>query len=264
MTPTRIGLVGFGYVGRHVYERLQAAGDPRLQVAFVHARDPARLAALPPEIRLDDLSRAADRDAGLIVEMAHPDVTRRWGAAFLRTASYLPLSVAALADDALRASLLAAATEHGTSIAIPHGALMGLDSLHEWREHWADVTITFRKSPDNIDFAASGVDRSSIRAETVLYDGPVRGIAALYPRNVNTMVTCALATVGLDRCRARLIAVPGLPVAIAEVQARGHDGAVLEMRKSQPVVGVSGTEMLASQYASVLRACGVRGTMAFV
>ena len=156
------------------------------------------------------------------------------------------------------------ARQSGTALVVPHGALMGLDSLREWRHAWEEVTISFFKHPTNIDFAASGRDGSAIEVETVLYDGPARGIAALYPRNVNTMVTCALATVGLDRCRARLVASPALRVAVAEVVARGRDGSLLTMRKEQPASGVSGTEMFESQFASIVRAAGLREPFAFV
>jgi predicted dinucleotide-utilizing enzyme len=97
-----------------------------------------------------------------------------------------------------------------------------------------------------------------------VYEGPARGIAALYPRNVNTMVTCALATVGLDRCRARLVADPALKVGIADVLAKGRDGSILHMRKEQPMAGVSGTELFESQFASILRAAGTGDTVGFV
>ena len=116
-----------------------------------------------------------------------------------------------------------------------------------------------------IRIPAAKVDRMlDVVGETVLYDGPARGIATRFPRNVNTMITCALATVGLDRCRARMVAVPGLHVAIAEVLARGRDGSLLSMRKEQPAVGVSGTEMFESQFASIVRAAGLRESLAFV
>jgi predicted dinucleotide-utilizing enzyme len=142
---------------------------------------------------------------------------------------------------------------------------MGLDSLHEWRHAWASVTITFRKHPASIDWSESGIDPASIGAgETVVHDGPVRGIAPRFPRNVNTMVTCALATVGLDRCRAVLVADRSLRVAVAEVRATGRDGSSLAMRKEQPMAGVSGTEMVESQWASIVRTAGLRGPFAFV
>lgn len=260
----RVGLIGFGFIGRQVYERIRDEPAHGLEVGFVHNRDSSRLKGVPRDSILDDLAAFAERDVDLIVEMAHPDITERWAQAFLGASSYLPLSVTALADDALRERLIATAAERGHVLAVPHGALMGLDTLREWRHQWESVEITFEKAPGNIDFSNAGIDPTSIAGATLLYDGPVRGIAKLYPRNVNTMVTCALATVGLDRCRARLRAVPGLNVAIAEVRAQGRDGSLLSMRKEQPVSGVSGTEMFESQFASIVRAARLAEPFGFV
>ena len=260
----RVGLIGFGFIGARVFERI--SGDPSfgLDIAFVHNRGAARLAAVPPSLQLHNMDQLDRFDADLVVEMAHPDYTRLWGERILSHADYLPLSVTALADDALRERLITRARTAGTTLAVPHGALMGLDSLREWRHAWQEVAISFFKHPSNIDFSASGIDPATVMRETVLYDGPARGIAALFPRNVNTMITCALATVGLDQCRARLVADPALKVAVAEVSAKGRDGSVLTMRKEQPAIGVSGTEMFESQFASILRAAGVQESFAFV
>ena len=96
------------------------------------------------------------------------------------------------------------------------------------------MRITFRKHPRNIDFALTGMDPAAITGPTIVYEGPVRGIAPLFPRNVNTMVACALATIGLDRCQARLIADPALDVAVAEVEATGRSGARLTTAKQGP------------------------------
>jgi aspartate dehydrogenase len=262
--PRRIGLIGFGFIGRQVYQRILGLPGAELEIAFVHNRSSDALAAVPTALRLDDLSDIERFRPDLVVEMAHPSYTERWGERIRAVADYLPLSVTALADDALRERLVTRAQGAGTTLAIPHGALMGLDSLREWRHAWAEVTITFSKHPSNIDFSESGIDPATVEGDTVLYDGPARGIAPLFPRNVNTMITCALATVGLDRCKARLIASPTLKVAVAEVVARGRDGSLLTMRKEQPATGVSGTEMFESQYASIVRAAGLRESLAFV
>ena len=94
----RIGLIGFGYVGRGCFERIAGGGVPGLEVAFVHNRSPGALAGVPPEKILSRLDDFAACGADLIVEMAHPEITRRFGATFLRSADYMPLSVTALAD----------------------------------------------------------------------------------------------------------------------------------------------------------------------
>lgn len=253
----RIGVIGYGYIGRYLCQQIQENPEWGLELAFVWNRDTSKLSDLRPGLALDDLAQLGSRWPDLVVECAHPDISRQYGETILRTADYLPLSVNAMADAELEARLVAAAKTHEKRIFIPHGALIGLDNLVEVRDMWQEVTITFRKHPNNIDFSESGIDGSNISEPTIVYDGPVRGIAQKFPRNVNTMTTCALATVGLDRCRAVLEADPALEVAIAEVHAVGKDGSIHESRKVQPVVGVSGTEMLAAQVGSVLRAAGV-------
>ena len=169
----------------------------------------------------------------------------------------MPLSVTALADDALRERLLATARASGHHLLLPRGALVGMDSLFSWRHMWREVTITFRKHPRNLDLARTGRNADSITTETVLYDGPVRGIAADYPRNVNTMVTCALATIGLDQCRApadrrsRHSTTPS-----PKSRPSATDGSYLSTVKRQPAIGVSGTEMFQSTLRSVMKATG--------
>ena len=260
----RIGIIGFGFVGASLYRWIEAGTEDGLAVAFVHNRTAGKLAEIRPELLLHDLNAAAGHGPDLVVECAHPGITIAHGETFLATADYMPLSVTALADDLLRERLMASAAGSGRRLLLPRGALVGTDSLFSWRQMWRDVTITFRKHPHNLDFAETDWLAADITAETVLYDGPARGIARLFPRNVNTMVTCALATIGLDRCRARLVADPSLDVAVAEVEAWGQDGSYLSTTKRQPAVGVSGTEMFQSTLRSILKASGNLQTLDFV
>ncbi|WP_439568677.1 aspartate dehydrogenase domain-containing protein [Sphingopyxis sp.] len=254
----RIGLIGFGFIGAELYRRI--AADPGSgQVVFVHNRTPSRLTAIPPELILDDLADAANFAPDLIVEAAGPDVTRRHGAAFLAFADYLPLSLTALADDALYDRLSDAAAQSGRSLLIAHGALVGLDSLIEWRAMWDDVTISFRKPPASLGAGAVPPDR-----ESLLFDGSVRAAAVRYPHNVNAMVACALATTGLDRCRARLVADPAIDHLELTVEARGRDGSQLSIQRRQPAMGVSGSEMAAAAHRSILRAGSIVGPVEFL
>lgn len=254
----RIGLIGFGFIGAELYRRIAADPGPG-QVVFIYNRTSSRLAAIPTGLVLDDLAGAVDFAPDLIVEAAGPDVTRQHGAAFLAVADYLPLSLTALADDVLYDRLRDTAAQSGRSLLIAHGALVGLDSLIEWREMWDDVTITFRKPPASLGQGAPHPER-----ESLLFDGSVREAAVRYPNNVNAMVACALATIGLDRCRARLIADPAIHHLELAVETRGRDGSQLSIQRRQPAVGVSGSEMAAAAYRSILRAGGLSRPVEFL
>ena len=254
--PIRIGIIGHGTIGADLVRRLLADDDPGLELAFVHARGGVAAGGVDPALVLADLRDVAARTPDLIVEAAHPEVTRTHGAGLLGIADYLPLSTTALADDVVRGSLDAAAQAAGTRLWLAHGALVGAEALTDWRDHWRRLTIRMEKPPAGIDFSASGLDRSALTARTTVYDGPVRGIAPRFPRNVNAMVTLALATIGLDRTRAVLIADPALTDARLLVTAVGGDGSRLRIERRQPLVGVSGTEMAASAWASLRAAAG--------
>ena len=78
----RIGLIGYGYIGKYIYEQITTRPDLGLQIGFVHNRSAEKVADLPPELVLADLADFSSRDADLIVELAHPDVApvgeQRW------------------------------------------------------------------------------------------------------------------------------------------------------------------------------------------
>lgn len=255
----RVGIIGAGFVGGELYRQLADRAVPGLEVGFVYDRQPHRIAAVAREHLVSSLDELRGMQVDLVVECAGPDVTVDHGRSLLARWNYMPLSVTALADDRLLAELLATARSAGTRLLVPHGALAGMDALYERRDVWREVTITFRKPPQHID----GV-RGDLTEPTVLYDGPVRGIAPRYPRNVNAMVGCALATIGLDRCRAVLVADPELTELVAEVRAVAEDGSALEIFKRQPGVGVSGTEMPNAVLRSVVLATATTTGLQFV
>lgn len=231
----RLGLIGFGFIGAGICRRVMGRPELGLEIAFVHNRSRDRIAGVAAGHVLDRLDDFAQRRSDLVVEVAHPDYTRRRGEAILAHSDYLPLSVTALAEDALRERLIAAARASGRRLLLPHGALVGCDSLIEWRHMWETVEIAFRKRPRNIEFTESGFDTATILGETVVCDGPARGIAD-----------------------------PALEVAIAEVVAHGRDGSRLSSIKEQPATGVSGTEMFESQFHSILKAAGLIEPFDFV
>jgi predicted dinucleotide-utilizing enzyme len=261
MKKPMIGLIGLGYIGRCIYEQITSRPELGLEIAFVHDVVAERLASLPVSIVLKDLSAFASRQPDLVVEMAHPDVTRQFGAAFLRETDYMPLSMTAFADEGLEQHLLDTARSNGTCLFIPHGAVVGLENIFEGRDLWEEVTLVMKKNPKNLDFtAAPQFKPAAITRETVLYDGPTRAVCLRFPRNVNSHATVALAGIGFDRTRSVLIADPSLEVSVIEISARGS-GVAMKIERSNPLKGVSGVFTLNSTLAAVCRAKAPSGAM---
>lgn len=232
----RVGVIGHGAIGQHLVEHISNTAG--LELAFVSTRTPIPDAPWWPEFGTVELSDVLLARADLVIEAAHPDVVVHDGPRILRHADLMVVSVGGLVDDARRDALIATAQRHGRRIIVPYGALAGLEALAGRPSSWVSGTITFVKPPRAFEPAPENSDSRS-----VLYDGAVRGIAAKFPRNVNAMVTFALATAGLDDTRAVLVSDPAQDFASLSFEATAEDGGLLQVFKQQPLLGVSGSEM---------------------
>lgn len=249
----RIGLVGAGYIGSYLCQEIVSHPEWGLEMAFVAETGPAA-AGVRQDLLVASVEAGLERAPALVVEAAHASVTVKHGASILQVADYMPLSLTALADATLEEELMQAARGAGTCLYVPHGAAVGVDSLSECRDLWEQVTVTMRKNPRNLDFAAAGgIKAEDITTETLLYDGPTRAACRLYPRNVNSHAAIALAGIGFDRTRSVLIGDPKLDVSIIEVTASGA-GVALRIERSNPLKGVSGVLTLRSVLGCVQRA----------
>jgi len=183
-------------------------------------------------------------------QMAHPMVTREWGTRILEKTNYMFISVTALADRELEESIEATSRKFGTRAYVPHGGVVGMDALLENRDIWESVDVVMKKAPKNVDCAAIGLDPETITEETVLYDGPTRGICPKFPRNVNTHAAIAYAGIGFDRTRSLLVVNPEWTDAIVEIHAKGP-GIVLDVARIETITGVTGASTPASIYNTV-------------
>jgi aspartate dehydrogenase len=254
--PARIGLVGFGYIGRFVYEQVRTRPELGMEVAFVSTANPERLRDVPAELVLANLKGFGARAPDLVLEVAHPDVTRQHGRAFLRQCDYMPLSLTAFAEAQLERDLVETARENGTRLFLPHGAAVGLESIAENRHLWENVTVAMTKHPANLDFAV--VPHRAPPGDVprvILYDGPTRGLCPLFPRNVNSHASVALAGIGFDRTRSVLIADREATAATIEIVAHGQ-GVSLRIERVNPLKGVSGVLTLNSVLSALCRAKG--------
>jgi aspartate dehydrogenase len=246
---TRVGLIGYGQIGVAVRDMIDKDPTNGMEVAFINDQDTSRLKDLG-ELGLQDLADFDTRGADLVVEMAHPAVTREWGVKILEKTNYMFISVTALADLELEQSIQATSSRCGTRAYVPHGGVVGMDALLENRDVWDSVDVIMKKAPKNVDCAAVGLDPESITEETVLYDGPTRGICPKFPRNVNTHAAIAYAGIGFDRTHSLLVVNPEWTDATVEIHAKGP-GVDLHVSRVETISGVTGASTPASIYNTV-------------
>ncbi|MFC1527049.1 aspartate dehydrogenase domain-containing protein [Candidatus Latescibacterota bacterium] len=125
-----------------------------------------------------------------------------------------------------------------------------MDALLENRDVWESVDVVMKKAPRNVDCAAVGINPDDIVEETVLYDGPTRGVCPKFPRNVNTHAAIALAGIGFDRTRSLLVVNPEWTTASVAIHAKGP-GIDLDIERVESITGVTGASTPASIYNSV-------------
>ena len=80
----RVGVVGYGALGRYLANQVEGRDD--LELVWVWNRTP--VADLPQHLLLNDLNQCDKGAPDLIVEVAHPDVTKEYGARFLEVKIY--------------------------------------------------------------------------------------------------------------------------------------------------------------------------------
>jgi aspartate dehydrogenase len=238
--------------------------DPLVPRSLI-MRDPRDLPSPPPD---------------LVVEVAHPAVVRDHLPALLSHCNVLLGSPTSLADPAVHASIMHAATPSAVgpsahALFVASGAFWGATDIMKMADRGTlrGLRVTMKKHPSS--FKVEGDVRSRLDAavaadadgEVILYDGPVRQLCPQAPNNVNTMAAAALAghSLGFDGVHATLISDKSLTSAhIVEVEVFGPpqaDGSppfsVVTRRYNPAKVGaVTGSATFISFLSSVVLARG--------
>lgn len=192
-TKRRVGIIGFGKIGMYLVDKILASDN--LELAFVWNRN-AETAQTKVDgcYILEDLNDCQSRKPDLVVEVAHPSITKEFGARILLFADYMIGSPSALADDELFMNLKQAATHH--AVYIPSGALWGGEDIRKMADSGTlqalKVMMTFH--PESLKLEGSLKEKNDlVKERTVLYDGCVRDICPMASNNVNTMAAAAIA-----------------------------------------------------------------------
>jgi aspartate dehydrogenase len=208
----RIGIVGYGTIGSY----LARASEDRdiAHVEYVYDLDKEKTNSITGIKVLQDSCEIADYKVDLVIEAATNKVVQEIAPQVLSQTDLLVFSITGLSNDQFRESLQTICNQNKTRLYIPHGAILGLDGIHDGREVLEEVCIKTTKNPRNL-----GLEEM---ASGVLYDGPTRGACELFPRNVNVHASLALVGLGFDRTRSVVIADPETNQMRHDIHATGQ------------------------------------------
>jgi aspartate dehydrogenase len=230
----RAALIGAGAISRLALTHARSDGLDGAEIVAVLARPGSeRAARLAADFRIPvchSLQGLLEYKPDVVVEAASHAAVREYGVAVLDAGvSLIVLSGGALADDALRASLEAAAKAGGATLNVPSGGIGALDVLKTACIAGVDsVTICVMKPPQawkGIEAVeAMKIDLDALTAPAVLFDGTAREGVPLFPQNVNIAAVLSLAGIGFDRTRLRVVADPTLKFNTHQIDVSGKTG----------------------------------------
>ncbi|MFP7674593.1 aspartate dehydrogenase [Marivita sp. S0852] len=221
----KIGIIGEGAIGRYVADKLREGGNGPHAILV----RPARLSE-PNDTGAARVSSVGNLppDLDLMVDCAGHAALIDHGAAILeRGIDLITVSLGALADAALEQRLTDAARAGGAQLHLASGAIGALDCMQAARVGGlTEVIYTGRKPPNGWrgSPAEDRIDLDGLTSATTHFDGTARQAATEYPKNANVAAAVAIAGMGFDATKARLIADPDVTANIHEIEAKGAFG----------------------------------------
>ena len=121
------------------------------------------------------------------------------------------------------------ASERGSTIYVPSGAIAGLDGVASAAAgEVRSVTMITRKPPNGLRGApgieVAGVDLDTVKEPTIVFDGPVIEACRLFPANVNVSAALSMAGIGPQRTTIRIYADPTVTRNTHEIEIEGEFG----------------------------------------
>jgi len=232
--PLRIGLLGGGTIARLVLGEARRGTLPGIEFVALAGRGAsspaaslAREFAIPYAAGGEGLL-ALRPDA--VLEAASHEAVRQHLVRFLGAGiGFVVLSAGALADDALRRDAEAASARTGALLYVPSGGIGGLDALKTACLGGVDeASIQVAKPPaawKGIPYVERlGVALDRLSGPVTLFEGPAREGVPHFPQNVNIAAVLALAGLGMDRTRLKVVADPALTLNTHTIRVSGRCG----------------------------------------
>jgi aspartate dehydrogenase len=195
MDELRVGLIGYGSIGRVIADELTAHRVPGVRLVGILHRTST------DAINVKSVAELIERGCEVVVETAGHKALRQYGLEVLTSgADLVVLSAGALADTTFEQSLTGA---NGGKLLISTGAIGGLDLARAFAAAGAltEVSMATMTTPAAVrDFVDADLLQQIMASgqATTVASGTAREIATMFPKTSNIAATVALATLGLD------------------------------------------------------------------
>lgn len=214
----RLAIIGYGAIAKDVLIVLSALLEKQaVEVLIVKrsALSEAEQSTLPSFVTVtQDPSQLWEFQADLVIEAAgQASVAELVPACLSAGADVLITSIGALANDDLYRSLLRVAEQFGSRILLPAGAIAGLDYLQSIKDAEGVEVMYESHKPVGAwlpELKAMGISTDSVNEPLVLFEGSAAEAATRYPQNLNVAATLAIAGIGMDKTRVRVLVDPSL------------------------------------------------------
>lgn len=255
----KVGVIGYGSIGREIIAAIRRQEIPNAKIVALFDKESQVIDSVDydnSELYLfsdfkEFYNSAIYSSLDIVIECASKGAVREYGKIIIESKKDLiVLSVGAFSDIKFLSELQNLSNLNNTRILIPTGAIAGLDSIRSVKKYLDRLSITTTKHPKSFAgapfFKNSKIKLDEISNETVLFKGNAITAIEYFPANVNVAVSIALAGIGLEKTRVKIIADPMMSVNKHEILAKGSFGEIHIIVQNVPSPTNPKTSYLAS------------------
>jgi len=215
----KVGIIGLGAIGREVANRIESGKVGEAQLVSLLCRDKNKNLLLSADqsehfksIITDDIDEFFAAQPDIVIEAAGQPTLKHYGEMVLaKGIDLLVSSIGLFTDDRALTQFIETAERSGAKILLSTGALPAVDwmsaaSLSEVNNISITQTkpVTSWKNTPAEEF----IDLNSLQDPTCFFEETARESANLFPKSSNISAMLALATIGLDQTKVKLVADP--------------------------------------------------------
>ncbi|ETP70392.1 aspartate dehydrogenase [Planococcus glaciei CHR43] len=239
-----IGIIGTGNIASYLLEQINHKQLANGRVTAIFGRNQEVGQRLSEDFEADfytDLKSFLNLPLDIVVEAATVEAAGIYVKDVVASKKDLVVSsIGVFKNIAFLEELTALAESKGTQIFLPSGAIGGLDILQSAKAAGGldRVQITTRKSP-----ASLGIEADEAR---VIFDGSAFEAVGKFPKNINVALVLAIAGIGVEKTKVRIIVDPDIEQNSHTIEAEGEFGRMQLQVENNPTPSNPKTSLLAA------------------